>query len=119
MKKVKKILALCCCLVMCVLVVGCQGKSGSKKIAVNLAKSEITLTKVSYYDFFENENVYSYTGKCYVISGSLNSTEIWFMDTNGETRVMCVDKKLSNKPSTVKVYKNKGKTSYDTYECTY
>lgn len=118
-KKFKIIPVLFVCVMLCICLVGCGGSNSSKKINVNTLASTMTLTKVSYYDFYNDVYVQSYSGKCSVISNTLTSTEIWFIDANGNTRVACVNTALSQKPSTVKVYTNSQKTTYDTYTCTY
>lgn len=122
MKKMKKFLVLFCCLAMCLLVVGCQGSSGSSKknVKFNLLTSEIKLTKVTYYDFYNEKKVSNYSGNWdSVISESLNSTEIWFLDKDGETRAICTNKVLSSKPDSIRVYTNASKSKYDTYSCEY
>lgn len=119
-KKIKIVSMILCCVIMCMCFSGCGAKSGSsKKIKVNVIQSEIELINVSYYDFYNCEFVPNYSGECTVISNSLNSTEVWFEDEEGILRVACFDKTLSGKPKTVRIYKNYGKTSYDTYNCSY
>lgn len=119
-KKTKIISTILCCVIMCMCFSGCGAKSGSsKKITVNTINSTMKLTKVTYYDFYNWQSVPSYTGNCTVLSNTFNSTEVWFVDASGYTRVACLDKALSGTPSSVKVYTNSSKTTYDTYKCSY
>lgn len=97
----------------------CGGSSGSKKITVDVLLETMKLTNVSYYDFGSQTLISGQSGKCTVLSNSLNSTEVWFIDADGYTRTACFDTALANKPKEVKVYTNSSKSTYDTYKCTY
>lgn len=119
MKRMRKFLVLICCMAMCVLVVGCEGESGGKSIDVNLLKGIIYMEDVTYYDFFNNCEVKEYTGECTSLSGKLGSTAIWVCDEEGITRTIQVDKALSNKPKSIKLYKSEDKKLFDTYKCRY
>ena len=119
MKRMRKFLVLICCIAMCALVVGCSGESGGRSIGVNLLKGKIYMEDVTYYDFFNKYEVKEYTGECTSLSGKLGSTTIWVYDEEGITRTMQVDKALSDKPKSIKLYKSKDKKLFDTYRCRY
>lgn len=128
MIRTKKIILLfLCCILLCITMTGCKAKSsgssgsGSNKkgISVNAGTGMISLKKVNFYDFFNEVSVKSYTGSGYAPSNTLNTTEIVYSGNDGTTRVICVNKKLSEKPSKVKVYTNAKKTKFDTYSCEY
>lgn len=118
-RKKKIITLVLCCVMMCMCITGCgaKSKSSSAKIKVNVWKSSMTLSNVTYYDFYNNEKISNYSGKCYAMSNSLTSTTISFSDEEGETRMACVDKPLADRPSEVKVYTSADKTNYETYKC--
>lgn len=118
-KRTKKLVIFLCCVISCLGLMGCGATSGNKSIKINLLKSEMTLSHVNYYDFFNMEYVSDYSGTSYVPSNGLNSTEIIFLDASNTTRAVCVSEALKNKPATVDVYTNADKTTYDTYTCTY
>ena len=119
-KKIKIVSMILCCVIMCMCFSGCGAKSGSsKKIKVNVYKSTVELTNVTYYDFYNYKLISSCDGEFDVISNSLNSTEVWLSDKSGNVSVVCLDKALSGTPKTVRIYKNSSMTSYDTYDCSY
>lgn len=119
-KNTKLVSLLLCCIMICMIFTGCSGNNGSKKVKVKTLTSEISLTKVDFYDFYNGKFVSNYSsGYCTVLSNSLNSKEVWFVDSAGITRTICTDKELAKKPKNVKVYTNSGKTKYDTYNCEY
>lgn len=121
MLKIKKLSLMCMCFVLFGLTLtGCGGKSGSRSVSVNVLKSSVSFNKVNFYDFYNYKNVKNYSKKCYAISNSLNSKELWIQENNtGNIKVIYVDKALSSKPSKVKMYTNRKKSTYDTYKCTY
>lgn len=119
MKFRKKVAFLLCALIICMCFAGCGASSGNKTIQINAVASEMTLNNVNFYDFFNDVLVSNYSGKSYVPSNGLSSTQIIFLDANGIQRAVCVNTPLQNKPKTVNVYTNAAKTTYDTYTCTY
>ena len=119
MKKTKIITVVLMIAVFMFCMTGCEGTSGSKSIKINSAKSQMTLTNVNFYDFFNYKLVSGYSGTSYVPSNGSTSTAITFVDKNGTTRTACVNTPLVNKPASVKVYINSSKTKFDTYDCKY
>ena len=121
MLKVKKLSLLCICFVLLgTMLTGCKGKSDKKSVSVNVWSSSVTFSKVNFYDFRNDKIVKNYSQKCYALSNSLSSKELWIQENNtGNVKAICVDKALSKKPSKVKMYTNSKKTSYDTYSCSY
>ena len=101
-------------------VTGCSKQATAKsangsEITANLAKSQVSFTNVNFYDFYNDYLVNNFNKKnLYVLSNSLNSTEVWIADTSCN-RVMCVSKKLSSRPSSFVLYTNCNKTQGDTY----
>lgn len=119
MKKSKFIALFLCCMLLCLCLSGCGGDNSKSYIQYDTGKSTMTLNKVTYYDFYSERLISNYSGKCTVISNSLNSTEVTFVDSNKKTRVACFNKALSTKPSSVRIYKNYLETTYETYKCKY
>lgn len=121
MLKIKKLSVICICFVLFgSMLTGCGGKSGKKSVSVNVWNSSVAFNKVNFYDFYNCKNVKNYSKKCCAISNSLNSRELWIQENNtGNVKVIYVDKALSTKPSKVKMYTNRKKTTYDTYKCSY
>lgn len=117
--KTRKLVILLCCIICCLGLMGCEGTSGNKSVIVNQFRSEVILSHVNFYDFFNSVSVSDYSGTCYVPIGKFDSTEIVLLDATGVTRIACVSKSLLDRPATVDVYTNAEKTTYDTYTCTY
>ena len=121
LKKSKIIATILSGVMLCSCFAGCSASSGSgsskKTISINIMTSTLKLKKVTYYDFMEDEKIKNYTGTCY--SASINSKDVVFIDAEGNARWAVTDKKLSSKPSTVKVYTNSSKSTSDTYKCKY
>lgn len=100
-------------------VTGCSAKSGKKNsIEVNMINGNVILHSVKYYDF-KNLKLVTSGASEQVHPGSINSTELSFADRKGKVRIVKLNKKLTGKPSKVKVYLSRDKSKYDTYECRY
>ena len=118
MSRGKKALTVCLCIIgVAFTITGCGASSNGKNIIVNTMYGSVTLSKVNFYDFYNSRKFTNYSGTLHALSGSLNSTSITLLDSRGTTRVVCVNKKLSSRPSSVLVYTNRAKSTYDTYSC--
>ena len=118
--KMKKKIALCLCIVVFVLsLTGCGKKAtysyGSRKIYVNLAKEQktITTTNVRFYDFLNNRNVQIADDTYTLIS--YGSYEVWFTDDDGNDYAAHSSAAFNDLPKSFKLYTNYSETTWDTY----
>lgn len=122
MKKTKKTIVLCLCIVVFMLgLTGCGNKDkkkatynvGMRKIYVNLITQKMETTSVRFYDFEKNKYTPIPNGK-YTIT-EFKSHQVWFVDENGKHYNACLDSALNDFPESFKLYINYEKTKYDEY----
>lgn len=120
--KVKRVIVLALgCILMCGCFSGCTATSEDKesKIKVDLASGIFTTTNVTFWDEKEGEVVES-SGKCKATSRTqFYDTTIEFYDEHGDLRELSMNKKLINKPKSIKIYTSENHKEYEAYDVNY